>query len=239
MRRYTDPASTDALPTAIVIASHGGPEAKSSAQRWITALGMSGWWPRVRGRDPSWIRWIRCRSRPGCIPRSVGHRHKAPAGTRCRLRRNWRRHAARRRPRRPEGVGGRERRRGPRPRSRCSPPGSNRLGTPNSYCHIGIPRCWGHRALPGSGFDQLILTLGGYGVGGARDGAGRDRRGGRRGRWSVRHRARRVGAGASAGHAGDQPQVAPATLLTDHRRRAGHRDHGVPLRRRRRTSILV
>lgn len=89
-RRDTDPADTDALPTAIVIASHGGPEAEIIRTALDNGVGMSGWWPARYAARPSWIRWT-CPmpSGPGCIPRSDWpSAPKLRRRSRCRLRRN-------------------------------------------------------------------------------------------------------------------------------------------------------
>lgn len=81
---------TPQLPAPLIQIYGETPKPKSSARRWITALGMSGWWPARYAARPSWIRWT-CPmpSGPGCIPRSDWpSAPKLRRRSRCRLRRN-------------------------------------------------------------------------------------------------------------------------------------------------------
>lgn len=155
-RRDTDPADTDALPTAIVIASHGGPEAEIIRTALDNGVGYVGLVAST----------VRGASILDSLDLSDAERARVHTPVGLAIGAKTDRHAARRRPQRPEGVGGRERRRMTATQITgvvLAAGRSNRLGTPKQLLPYRDTTVLGATldVARQAGFDQLILTLGG------------------------------------------------------------------------------
>lgn len=154
-RRDTDPADTDALPTAIVIASHGGPEAEIIRTALDNGVGYVGLVAST----------VRGASILDSLDLSDAERARVHTPVGLAIGAKTDRHAARR-PQRPEGVGGRERRRMTATQITgvvLAAGRSNRLGTPKQLLPYRDTTVLGATldVARQAGFDQLILTLGG------------------------------------------------------------------------------